>query len=65
MEARRQPPSQVAAPPCGDALWPEAAEANGNRRALLNALFFYGAIKSTGSINKRTEDEAMDYSHGR
>ncbi len=54
----------MAAPPCGDALWPEAAEANGTRRALLNAIFSSGNVQSTGPIDKRTEDEAMDYDHG-
>ena len=44
--------------PCFRGVW------YGTRRLLLNALFFSGAVQSTGPIDKRTEDEAMDYDHG-
>ena len=44
--------------PCFRGVW------YGTRRLLLNAIFFSGAVQSTGPIDKRTEDEAMDYDHG-
>ena len=44
--------------PCFRGVW------YGTRRLLLNALFFSSAVRSTGPIDQRTEDEEMDYDHG-
>jgi hypothetical protein len=36
----------------------------GTERFLDNAIYFGGAIKRTGKLGPRTEEEALDYAHG-